>query len=116
RIGSNPSSAASDMASLAAPSESRTFRSSFRTSFGDATDDGSKPFTSAATRTGKPSASNERIQSIPDSPATAARQVDGASLPSGVTAPRPVTATLLIAASLDADRLRIGRFRAESFQ
>ena len=40
------------------------------------------------------------MKSIPLSPAIAARQVEGASLPSGVTAPRPVTATLLIAASL----------------
>src|SRR6266498_3329672 len=41
------------------------------------------------------------MKSMPLSPAVAARQVEGASLPSGVTAPRPVTATLLIAASLE---------------
>src|SRR5438874_540948 len=47
--------------------------------------------------TGSPVASKERIQSIPLSPATAAFQVEGASLPIGVTAPRPVTATRFIA-------------------
>ena len=36
---------------------------------------------------------------MPLSPATAACHVDGASLPSGVTAPSPVTATLRIAQS-----------------
>ena len=41
--------------------------------------------------------SKDRIQSIPLSPATAARQVEGASLPIGVMAPRPVIATLRIA-------------------
>jgi hypothetical protein len=34
---------------------------------------------------------------MPLSPAVAARHVDATSFPSGVTAPRPVTATLLIA-------------------
>ena len=57
---------------------------------------GSKSFTSAATRTGNSLASNARIQSIPLRPATADSQVEGASLPSGVTAPRPVTATRLM--------------------
>src|SRR6266498_3208221 len=42
------------------------------------------------------------MKSMPLSPAIAARQVEGASLPSGVTAPRPVTATLFTRASLDA--------------
>ncbi len=99
RIGSKPFSPASPMASVAAASDRSTFRSSLRTSFGDATPEGSKSFTSAATRTGKPLASNERIQSIPLSPATAARQAERASLPIGVTAPRPVTATRLTAAA-----------------
>src|SRR5829696_3389410 len=44
-------------------------------------------------RTGKPFASKERMKSTPLSPATAARHVLGASLPIGVTAPRPVTTT-----------------------
>ena len=48
---------------------SRTLRSSLRTSFGDATRLGSKSFTSAAIRTGRPVASKARIQSIPLSPA-----------------------------------------------
>ena len=54
---------------------------------------GSKPLTSAAMRTGKSLASNASIQSTPLRPATAASQVDCASSPSGVTAPRPVTTT-----------------------
>ena len=58
--------------------------------------DASKSFTSAAIFTGTSPGSKERSQSMPLSPATAARQVEGASFPSGVTAPRPVTATLLI--------------------
>jgi hypothetical protein len=44
-------------------------------------------------RTGKALASKDLMKSMPLSPASAARQVDGASLPIGVTAPRPVTAT-----------------------
>ena len=40
------------------------------------------------------------IQSIPLSPASAARQVDGASRPSGETTPIPVTATRAIATQL----------------
>ena len=100
RDGSNPFSAASSLASTAAASASRTFRSSRRASFVLTSPAGSKSLTSAATRTGKPLASNDLMKSIPLSPATAARQVEGASLPSGVTAPRPVTATRFIAASL----------------
>src|SRR4051812_17572670 len=56
-------------------------------------------------RTGRPSASNARIQSIPLSPATAARQVSGAVFPTGVSAPNPVTATRRIAWSLKGGRL-----------
>ena len=95
RAGSKPFRRASSTASFAAPSASRTLRSSLRTSFGEATPLGSKSFTSAAIRTGKPLASNERMKSIPLSPASAARHVEGASLPIGVTAPRPVTTTRL---------------------
>src|SRR5437867_8010754 len=95
RFGSKPFRFASAIASRAAPSASRTLRSSFRASLGDATWSGSKSFTSAATRTLKSLASNALIQSIPLSPATAARHVDGASRPSGETAPTPVTATRL---------------------
>jgi hypothetical protein len=91
-----PSSPASATASLAAPSERRTFRSSLRASFGEATWVGSKSFTSAAIRTGNSLASKERMKSMPLWPATAARHVDGASAPIGVTAPSPVTTTLLI--------------------
>ena len=77
RDGSNPFSPASASASRPAATPSRTFRSSFRASFGDTTCVGSNPFTSAATRTGRPSVSNVEIQSIPLSPASAARQVEG---------------------------------------
>jgi hypothetical protein len=95
RVGSTPFSRESASASRAAPRASRTFRSSFRASFGDATCEASKSFTSAAMRTGNSLASNALIQSIPLSPAIAARHVDGASSPSGETAPTPVTATRL---------------------
>ena len=70
-----------------------TLRSSRRASLGDASPAGSKSFTSAATRTGRPSASKAWIQSIPLSPASAARHVSGAVFPIGVMAPSPVTAT-----------------------
>ena len=90
-----PSRPASATASRPAPSASSTFRSSFRTSFGEATALASKSFTSAAIRTGNSLASKARIQSIPLSPASAARHVARASFPIGVTAPSPVTTTLL---------------------
>ena len=99
RDGSNPFSPASARASRPAATPSRTLRSSFRASFGETTCVGSNPFTSAATRTGRPSVSNVEIQSIPLSPACAARQVEGMSSPSGVTAPMPVTATRFIVAA-----------------
>ena len=95
-----PSSPASPTASRAAASASRTFRSSLRTSFGEATPVGSKSFTSAAIRTGNPLASNARMKSTPLSPATAERHVVRASLPIGVTAPSPVTTTLRINGTL----------------
>ena len=76
RIGSKPFRPASPIASFAAARERSTLRSSFRTSFGEATVAGSKSLTSAPTRTGKSLASNDRIQSMPLSPATAARQVE----------------------------------------
>ncbi len=96
RVGSKPFRPASASASRPAATPSSTFRSSFRASFGETTCVGSKPFTSPATRTGSPSVSNVEIQSIPLLPACAAAHVEGASRPSGVTAPTPVTATRLI--------------------
>jgi hypothetical protein len=93
RAGSKPSSRASATASRAAPSASTTLRSNLRSSFGDATVVWSQSFTSAATRTGYSLASKARMKSMPLSPASAARHVEGASLPSGVIAPRPVTTT-----------------------
>ena len=93
RCGSKPFRPASATASFAAPSASTTFRSSRRRSFGPASPVGSNSFTSAATRTGRPSVSKVRIQSMPLSPATAARHVSGAVFPTGVMAPSPVTTT-----------------------
>ena len=81
---------------MPAASASSTFRSSFRTSFGDATPLGSKSFTSAATRTGKSEGSNAWMKSMPLRPLTADSHVVRASLPTGVTAPRPVTTARLI--------------------
>src|SRR5690242_7497485 len=101
RCGSKPFRPESASASFAAPSASTTFRSSRRSSLGPASPAGSKSLTSAATRTGRPSASNARIQSMPLSPATAARQVSGAVFPTGVTAPSPVTTTRLTGESLE---------------
>src|SRR4051812_36469791 len=113
RYGSKPFRPASATASLAAPSASTTLRSNRRSSFGGASPAGSKSFTSAATRTGNPSASNARIQSIPLSPATAARQVSGAVLPTGVIAPRPVTTTRRTGQSLCGDAGLLKRERGE---
>src|SRR5215212_10636023 len=101
RCGSRPFSPESAIASFAAPSARTTLRSSRRSSFGGASPAGSKPLTSAATRTGNPSASKARIQSMPLSPATAARHVSGAVFPTGVTAPSPVTTTRLTRWSLE---------------
>src|SRR6185503_5390136 len=86
RCGSKPFRPESASASFAAPSASTTLRSSRRSSFGPAS----------------PAASKARIQSMPLSPATAARQVSGAVFPTGVTAPRPVTTTRLTGESLEA--------------
>src|SRR5215210_5474494 len=96
RFGSKPLRPASSIASLPAATASTTLRSRRRASFGETTSaGGSKSFTSAAMRTADSLASNAVIQSMPLRPATAASQVAGASLPSGVTAPSPVTATRL---------------------
>ena len=89
RRGTTPSTPASVQASCAAPSAISTHRSIRRASFGGATVAGSKPFTSAAIRTGKSLASNAPIVSTPLRPATAAAQDEGTSLPSGVIAPSP---------------------------
>ena len=77
---------------------------------GDATVVGSKPFTSAATRTGNADASNVWIQSTPLRPASALSHDVATSLPIGVTAPSPVTATLLtnVSVSTGSDRTAPG--------
>src|SRR2546430_4049074 len=100
RVGSNPSSLASSTASFAAHTASSTLRSSRRASLIGTTPDGSNSFTSAATRTGNSLASNERIQSIPLRPSTAACHVEGASLPSGVTRSEEHTSELLSQSNL----------------
>src|SRR5204863_4246491 len=91
---------ASETASFAAPSASRTLRSRRRSSFGPARPLGSKSLTSAATRTGESPGSKALIQPIPLSPSTAARQVSGAVFPTGVIAPSPVTTTRRTGGSL----------------
>ena len=96
---------ASSQACWAAATASRTFRSIRLASFGGTRSPGSKPRTSAAIRTGYSEASNASIQPTPLRPETAASHVDGASRPSGVTAPRPVIATLRIGRSLSASAL-----------
>ena len=93
RSDSTPSSAASRHASFAAATASSTLRSMRRASFAVTAVSGSNPLTSAAMRTGYSLASKASIQPTPLRPATAASHVDGASSPSGVTAPNPVMAT-----------------------
>src|SRR5206468_2738026 len=97
RVGSKPLRPASPSASRPAATPSSTFRSSLRASLADTTAVGSKSLTSPAIRTGRPSVSKVEIQPIPLSPASAARQVEATSSPSGVTAPTPVTATRFMA-------------------
>ena len=65
-----------------------------RASFGGRSPSSSKPVTSAAIRTGYSEASNASMNPTPLRPETAASQLDGASSPSGLTAPMPVIATL----------------------
>src|SRR3954451_2557021 len=116
RYGSNPFRPAWATASRPAARASRTLRSSLRCSFGEATSLGSKSLTSAATRTGKSSASNDLIQSIPLSPASAARHVALALFPSGETAPSPVTTTLRTMCALDLPPPASGCVRRDSPQ
>jgi hypothetical protein len=56
---------------------------------------GSNPLTSHANRTGKLLASNFVIGAAPERPSTNARQLVATSLPTGESAPTPVTTTLL---------------------
>src|SRR5215208_7158952 len=96
RAGSKPFRPESPIASRAAATAHTTFRSSFRASLGETTLVGSKSLTSAATRTGNSDASNARMKSTPLRPASAASQDDATSFPIGVTAPSPVTTTLVM--------------------
>ncbi len=93
RVGSNSSIPASSHASWAAATARRTFRSIRRASFGGIRADGSNPLTSPAIVTGNSLASNASMNPIPLLPARAASQVEGASSPIGVTAPKPVMTT-----------------------
>src|SRR3954471_4016199 len=90
RVGSVTSKLASLNASTAAATPKCTSRLTLRISLGDIAAAGSKSLTSAAIDTGKLSASNARMKSTPLLPATRLDQVVGTSLPTGVTAPRPV--------------------------
>src|SRR6478735_4586310 len=90
RVGSVTSKFASFSASTAAATPKCTSRLTLRASLADIAMFGSKSLTSAAIDTGKLSASNARMKSTPLLPATRLDQVVGTSLPTGVTAPRPV--------------------------
>ena len=65
---------------------------------------GSKSLTSAAIRTSKPVASNDVIGPAPDTPSVRLAQNVAASLPIGVTAPRPVTTARRAGSSLGGTR------------
>src|SRR5262245_58635449 len=89
-----PISPADPSASLAAASVYCVTRSVRFRSLAGRRPSGSKPFTSPAIRTGNELASNDRIQSTPLRPATSAVHVPSIVVPTGVTAPTPVTTTL----------------------
>src|SRR6185312_16888814 len=90
RVGSVTSKPASFSASTAAVTAKCTSRLTLRASLAAIAIVASKSLTSAAIDTGKLSASNARMKSTPLLPATRLDQVVGTSLPTGVTAPRPV--------------------------
>jgi hypothetical protein len=83
----------SSIASLAAATAKRELRSSRRASFGSTYRDASKPLTSPKMRTANGAGSKRVVVLTPDLPAMRADQVVSRSLPSGVTAPMPVTTT-----------------------
>src|SRR5882757_5541633 len=85
---SRPASATASRAATIASCEKRAVRWA---RFGPRCSTGSNPLTSPAIRVGSSLASNWVIGPTPDSPASSARQVDGASRPTGVSAPSPVT-------------------------
>ncbi len=55
---------------------------------------GSNPLTSPANRVGKSPASKRVMGPTPETPSSSARQVSSVPIPTGVTSPMPVTATL----------------------
>src|SRR3990172_6444902 len=72
---------------------------------------GSKPGTSPAIWTGKPSGSNLVMRLMPDLPATAPAQHSSTPLPRGLTMPNPVTTTLLISTNKKTDPFKeVGAF------
>src|SRR5262249_36533561 len=87
------SSLASSTASAPAPSAYWMNRSSFLRSFFSMTRRGSKPFTSPAMRESRRLASNRVMGPMPERPSQIALQNSGTVLPTGVTAPSPVTTT-----------------------
>src|ERR671933_1833602 len=84
---------ASAVASLAATRANLALRSMCRRSLGEMWSSGLKFFTSPPMRTPNPDASNSEIVSMPEQPASRLAQVSGTLVPTGVTAPRPVTTT-----------------------
>src|SRR5690348_8355943 len=80
-------------ACTAAPIANWAKRSYRRASFFSRYSDGSHCFTSWANLTGRSAGSKRVIGPAPDFPATSASHVSATVLPSGVTSPRPVTAT-----------------------
>src|SRR5690348_7371056 len=80
-------------ACTAAPIANWAKRSYRRASFFSRYSDGSHCFTSWANLTGRSAESKRVIGPAPDFPATSASHVSATVLPSGVTSPRPVTAT-----------------------
>src|SRR5690348_3995678 len=80
-------------ACTAAPIANWAKRSYRRASFFSRYSDGSQFFTSWANLTGNFAGSKRVMGPAPDFPATSASHVSGTVLPSGVTSPRPVTAT-----------------------
>src|SRR5262245_17768042 len=85
--------AASAKASLAATRANLALRSMWRRSFDEMCSSGLKFLTSPPMRTSKPLASKSVRVSMPEHPATRLLQDSATLLPTGVTAPIPVTTT-----------------------
>ena len=88
------------MACVAAATAYCTNRSFLRSSLFSKCSSGSKPLTSAATLTFFSEASKRVMKSTPQTPLTRELQYSSRWLPTGVTAPIPVTTTLLMSSFL----------------